>query len=245
MDKDLETEPLVAISDKKIETDRIATGRSSISAWHDEEREIQSTPSEWTEAKAFPLEICQNENSSALSTLAHAWSSAGVSDLFESHELRGSTTARDFKGRPRKKGAILSEKTEIVSLTSLHAASMHGDEDSVRLLATESACAARDSSGFTPLHFAACYGHGAVVRVLLDARGDANAASLHGWTPLHLAARNGHVDCLHALLHAGPHRPPPRPSPLALPGACHLPYPWPTPPCHWPARASCPCGHGR
>jgi hypothetical protein len=209
MDMELESELLSAKSDSA-DSVRIATGRTSISiernAWHDEEREkIPSRPSEWTEAKAFPLELSRIESSIAQSIPAHAWSSAGdeESRQFDSFHQRGPSTASGHKTRPRDRSAESAEQTETVSLTSLHSASMHGDEDIVRQLASESACSSRDSAGFTPLHFAACYGRGGVLRVLLEARGDANAGSIQGWTPLHLAARNGHVDCLHALLNAG------------------------------------------
>jgi hypothetical protein len=212
MNMELESELLVKNSENA-DSIQIATEQPSISAWNDEERDgIPSRPSEWTEAKewtdakAFPLEQSRIESSNARSPPAQAWSSTEESHQIDSFQQRGASAASGHMTRSQKKLAVPAEQTETVSLTSLHAASMYGDEDMVLQLVSESACAARDSAGFTPLHFAACYGHGGVLRVLLEARGDANAESVHGWTPLHLAARNGHVDCLRALLHAGPQR---------------------------------------
>jgi hypothetical protein len=57
-----------------------------------------------------------------------------------------------------------------------------------------------DIYGFTPLHYAARYGHIEIARLLLLNGADVNARSNGGWTPLHLAAIFGNVDILHLLI---------------------------------------------
>ncbi len=67
--------------------------------------------------------------------------------------------------------------------------------------------ALQDHAGFTPLHFAACYGHVDCVQYLLDHRADIAAESLHGWTPLHVAARAGRAE-VRTPAHPDPDTPP-------------------------------------
>ena len=93
----------------------------------------------------------------------------------------------------------------------------------VRLLVEAGAdCAATDSLGRTPLHYAASDGYAAAVTVLLEACGapasDAVAAEAKGWTPAMLAAANGHGEVV-ARLEGVPGGAAPTPQPLALPEA--------------------------
>ena len=56
---------------------------------------------------------------------------------------------------------------------------------------------------YTPLHVASKEGHGAVVKALLDAGGNAKAITTSKTTALHLAAGAGSVDAVAALLDHG------------------------------------------
>jgi ankyrin repeat protein len=49
-----------------------------------------------------------------------------------------------------------------------------------------------DSDGRTPLFWAACHAHEAVVKLLLETRADVDSKELYGRTPLSVAAANGH-----------------------------------------------------
>ena len=97
----------------------------------------------------------------------------------------------------------IAKQIEELCSQSVHAAARYGDEsklqDHIRAR-PNAACADRDDAGFSPLHFAACYGHADAVSLLLEAKAEADAASEHGWTPLHMAARNGHEPCVTKLI---------------------------------------------
>ena len=60
-----------------------------------------------------------------------------------------------------------------------------------------------DKNGYTPLYWAARYGHAECVKLLLSTPGiDINEADKYGSTPLYWAARNGHAECVKLLLAA-------------------------------------------
>ena len=63
---------------------------------------------------------------------------------------------------------------------------------------------ARDENSCTPLHLAACHGHAAVCRRLLEKGADLGKRDMRGQTALHHAALNGHSTCIQLLLEKTP-----------------------------------------
>ena len=61
----------------------------------------------------------------------------------------------------------------------------------------------RDNNKWTPLHYAAYYGHKAVAELLIAEVADVNAKSDDGWTPLHDATSIGHKEIVELLLAKG------------------------------------------
>jgi hypothetical protein len=57
----------------------------------------------------------------------------------------------------------------------------------------------KNSNDWTPLHFAAAFGHKDVAELLLSNKADVNAKSDGDWTPLHYALENGHTDIVKLL----------------------------------------------
>jgi len=87
--------------------------------------------------------------------------------------------------------------------TPLHRASSGGHRPVVRLLLSRAACPnLRDRLGFSALHFA-CKHRTDLVRDLLEARCDVDAANLQGITPLHSGAGMGRLDVCRVLLNSG------------------------------------------
>ena len=62
---------------------------------------------------------------------------------------------------------------------------------------------AKSEYGWTPLMWAARYGHTDTVKILLDAGADVNAKDESGWTPLIWAAYYDHPDIIKILKEAG------------------------------------------
>ena len=60
-----------------------------------------------------------------------------------------------------------------------------------------------DTDGWTPVHWAARWGHIESLRVLIQECADVNIQNKKGESPLHLAAENGYVECLHELIKSG------------------------------------------
>lgn len=60
-----------------------------------------------------------------------------------------------------------------------------------------------DKDGYTPIDYAARYGHVAAIKVLLEKGSSVKAKTKYGYTPLHSAAENGHVAAVEALIAAG------------------------------------------
>ena len=58
-------------------------------------------------------------------------------------------------------------------------------------------------SGWTPLHYAACYGRTDIVNLLIKAGASVDAKAWDGRTPLYAAAANDHADVAKILLEAG------------------------------------------
>jgi ankyrin repeat protein len=61
----------------------------------------------------------------------------------------------------------------------------------------------RDSSGYSPLHWAAIDGHREVVELLLDRGAEVNGRTTFGNTPLHLASRAGRLEAAKLLIDRG------------------------------------------
>ena len=78
------------------------------------------------------------------------------------------------------------------------------DEDVFRCLRAGADPTAQDSDGWTPLHYAAHWGHSRTVIALLEAGANPNTQNSDGWSPLHQAAlNNASPDVTAALLSAG------------------------------------------
>ena len=78
-----------------------------------------------------------------------------------------------------------------------------GTSDITRCLETGASPDLRDSSGFTPLHWAAALGRAEVVTALSEAGAVMEARAVADVTPLHLAVALGSAEAVTALLEAG------------------------------------------
>jgi len=82
-------------------------------------------------------------------------------------------------------------------------AACDGDESQVRKLLIGTDPSARDSAGYTALHYAARAGHTNICKILLKAGAAVNATTGGGTTALHRAAYKGHKGVVEVLLGAG------------------------------------------
>ena len=178
---------------------------SSVNAWQENISHKASVPTEITEAKLFTVPGTYPLLSCSTAGPRHAWSEdVAAPSLDEYGEESGISTARTHRStfRVRKQGKIV-EHEKLISYESLHAACVRGDLEAIQSLAAEHGSDVRDVSGFTPLHFAACYGQPKAVELLTRNGANLEAKSVQGWTAAHLAARNGHLECLIMLMDAG------------------------------------------
>ena len=89
------------------------------------------------------------------------------------------------------------------AVLSLHGAVINNDIESVRrLIANRANVDAVNSTGWTPLHWAAMHDHHDIVEFLLRSNANVNAVDhlTPGRTPLHVAAMHGHHDIVELLL---------------------------------------------
>jgi ankyrin repeat protein len=110
-------------------------------------------------------------------------------------------------GQLLKAGADPNDKINYVNAdeTPLMHAARAGNVEAVRMLLVAGAQVnARESwNGQSPLHWAAAYGHGAVVQALIEGGADIRQRSMAGTTPLLFAVRKGDTESVNALFAAG------------------------------------------
>eukprot|EP00282_Hemiselmis_andersenii_P041255 CAMPEP_0172064352 /NCGR_PEP_ID=MMETSP1043-20130122/10057_1 /TAXON_ID=464988 /ORGANISM="Hemiselmis andersenii, Strain CCMP441" /LENGTH=492 /DNA_ID=CAMNT_0012724389 /DNA_START=135 /DNA_END=1609 /DNA_ORIENTATION=- len=123
-----------------------------------------------------------------------------ITDLVEFGKSFGAIPKSFMNGDPRRPNG---ESPEKLCKESVHAAALYGDLENLERLILTHTHEAKDKIGFTPLHFAACYGQHQVLDWLIERGSDVGSKNDVNWTPLHVAARNGHLDCVVALLARG------------------------------------------
>jgi hypothetical protein len=102
--------------------------------------------------------------------------------LREGHDIKCGENVGDEEHRCGGKGG---ERWK----TCLMTAAYNGHLAICRLLIDKGAqLEAKDSGGWTPLHYAAFRGHVEIVRLLCDRGADVEARDNGGWRPLHYAA---------------------------------------------------------
>jgi ankyrin repeat protein len=84
----------------------------------------------------------------------------------------------------------------------IHNAAQQGDLTTVQAMvkAAPDLVFSKDPYGYTPLHYAAAFGHTDIATFLLDNNAQASAAGTNGGTPLHAASWKGYADIVKLLL---------------------------------------------
>ena len=99
---------------------------------------------------------------------------------------------------------LLDLRGDEVRRSELIEAARAGDAKLVRELVAEGTPpGVTTPEGWTPLHFAALYGHENVVALLLQQGAAADARHSRGWTPLHRAAEHGSIEIARMLIERG------------------------------------------
>ena len=160
-------------------------------------------------------ELAERRNEAGLSPVLHALYN-GKADFVE--VLLNANPALDVfdaaaTGRTRGMEELLDSEPDLVrswspdGFTALHYAAFFGQEKTARILLERGAevqvVARNESIRVTPLHSAAAGSHSGIVKLLLEAGADPNAAQDGGYTPLHSAAQNDDRESAEALLAAG------------------------------------------
>jgi len=106
-----------------------------------------------------------------------------------------------------EKGADLNLADNVRSRnqTALHLAVVNRDMASVRVLLESSRCDLHlaDAQNWTPLRWAAAYGHGSLVKLLLSHGAKFDDQDKDGWTALRWAVQRGHITVAKILISAG------------------------------------------
>mmetsp|Transcript_108963 Transcript_108963/g.289732 ORF Transcript_108963/g.289732 Transcript_108963/m.289732 type:complete len:157 (-) Transcript_108963:56-526(-) len=117
----------------------------------------------------------------------------------------GSSCSATFSESIRRSGGIEDEQARRGQLSKqLIEAARTGNMEAVRACLMEGAPAnSCDEHGWAPLHYSASAGQVEVCRLLLDYKGDTNAALPDLSTPLMLAADEAHLNVARLLLEEG------------------------------------------
>lgn len=159
--------------------------------------------------------LAEKRNDMGLSPILHALYN-GKADIAE--RLLDANPALDVfdaaaVGRTRGLEELVDPEPDLArswspdGFTALHYAAFFGQEDAARILIARGAevqvVARNERIRVTPLHSAAAGSHSGIVKLLLEAGADPNAAQDGGFTPLHSAAQNDDRESAEALLAAG------------------------------------------
>ncbi|KJK82552.1 hypothetical protein H634G_02158 [Metarhizium anisopliae BRIP 53293] len=119
-------------------------------------------------------------------SLVHAKSTAG-----SSRELQDALNLAASQSRSTIVDILVREG--ITSIDALGLASANGFDNVMGLLSTRMSIDQIDSTGYTPLHQAACRGHRKSVQFLIRKGADLEKPTRQGSTALHLACRTGQI----------------------------------------------------
>lgn len=110
----------------------------------------------------------------------------------------------DFIRELIKKGADVNDQKNVISATPLICALRKENKESVKLLMNYKInVQAKDTQGWTALHFASRDNDFKLAGNLIKAGAFVNVQNENGWTPLHLSAKNGQNEVTQILLYFG------------------------------------------